>query len=74
MLEGRCRKCGNCVVGETLRFSRNQSCSTCGASLEIYQDGKKVSEGFSPFTAEKYSLNKHPNVPTAIDKIKDVSL
>ena len=73
MLEGRCRKCGNCVVGEALRFPRNQSCSICGAALEIYEDGKKVSEGYSPFTAENYSINQPPNVPIASDKTKDVA-
>jgi len=73
MLEGRCPKCGNCVVGEALRFSRNQSCSICGAAFEIFKDGKRVSAGYSPFTAEEYSINQPPNVPTASDKTKDVS-
>jgi hypothetical protein len=73
MLEGRCPKCGNCVVGEALRFPRNQSCSICGAAFEIFEDGKRVSEGYSPFIAKKYSVNEHPNVPTALDKVKDVS-
>ena len=73
MLEGRCPKCGICVVGEALRFPRNQSCSICGAALEIFKDGKKVSEGYSPFSAEKYNINLPPNVPTASDKMKDVA-
>ncbi len=73
MLEGRCPKCGNCVLGEALRFPRNQSCSICGAALELFENGKRVSEGYSPFTAEKYSINRPSNVPTASDKTKDVA-
>jgi len=36
----------------------------CGAALEIFEDDKKISEGYSPFTAEKYYINAPPNVPT----------
>ena len=61
MLEGRCPKCGRCYVGWALRFPRNQMCSNCGAALEIYQDGKRISEGYSPFTAEEYSVNLPSN-------------
>jgi len=57
MLEGKCPKCGASYFGWALRFPRNQSCSHCGAALKIYKDGELVSEGYSPFTAEKYSLN-----------------
>jgi len=74
MLEGRCPKCGCCYVGWALRFPRNQSCSTCGAALEIYKNGKKISEGYSPFTAEEYSAKPPPNVPTPSDITKDSSL
>ncbi len=73
MLEGRCPKCGNCVVGEALRFPRNQSCPTCGAAFEIFENGKRLSEGYSPFTAKKYSINRPPNVPTTSDKSKDIA-
>ena len=71
MLEGRCPKCGNCVIGWALHFPRNQSCSRCGAAFEIYKDGRKVSKGYSPFTAEKYTINKPSNIPTTNDQIKD---
>jgi len=73
MLEGRCPKCGCCYIGWALRFPRNQSCSMCGAALEIFEDGKRLSEGYSPFTAEKYSIDQPSNVPTPIDKAKDSS-
>ena len=71
MLEGRCPKCGCCYAGAVLRFPRNQSCAICGAALEIFKDGKKMSEGYSPFTAEKYHINQPTNVPTFNDKTKD---
>ena len=74
MLEGRCRKCGYCAVGWALRFPRNQSCAICGAALEIFQDGKKVSEGYSPFTAEEYSIGNSGDVPVSGDKTKDSTL
>ena len=62
MIEGKCLKCGVSYFGWALRFPRNQSCSHCGAALKIYENGKLVSEGYSPFTAEKYSLNLPSNV------------
>jgi len=68
MLEGRCPKCGCCYIGWALRIPRNQSCSICGAALVIYEDGKKVSEGYSPFTAEEYSIDQPPGVPTPSEK------
>ena len=40
-------------------------------ALEIIEDGKRISEGYSPFTAEKYSIDQSPNVPTPADKTKD---
>ena len=57
MIEGKCTKCGHCYVGWALKFPRNQMCSNCGAALQIYLDGKRISEGYSPFTAEKYTVN-----------------
>ena len=73
MLKGRCPKCGTKYFGWALRFSRNQSCSNCGAALEIFEDGKRISTGYSPFTAEKYSIDQPPNVPTPSEKTEDVS-
>ena len=57
MIEGRCPKCGHCYVGWALKIPRNQMCSNCGAALEIYQDGKRIPGGYSPFTAEKHTVN-----------------
>ena len=73
MLEGRCPKCGCCYTGWALRFPRNQSCSRCGAALEIFKDGKKIGEGYSPFTAEEYSTKVPPNVSTPSDVPEDGS-
>ncbi|MDP3879308.1 MAG: hypothetical protein Q8Q07_03245 [Dehalococcoidales bacterium] len=71
MMEGRCPKCGYRTVGWALRFPRNQTCSVCGAALEIFEDGKKVSEGYSPFTAEKYFLGRPHNVPSPGDDAEE---
>jgi len=68
MLEGRCPKCGRCYVGWALRFPRNQTCSNCGAALELYEDGKRISTGYSPFDAEKYSINLRADDTTSQDK------
>jgi len=32
-------------------------CSNCGAALEIYQDGRRVPGGYSPFTAEEHTIS-----------------
>ena len=69
MIVGTCIKCGCWYVGERLRFPQSQSCSLCGAALEIFENGIKISEGYSPFTAEKYYIDVPSNVPTP-DKIK----
>ena len=39
----------------------------CGAALEIFEDGKKISDGYSPFTTEKYYLDQPSNVPATSD-------
>lgn len=72
MIEGRCPKCGHCYVGWALRFPRNQTCSNCGAALEIFQDGKRISEGYSLFTAEEHSINLPSgahSTPTDVEKV-----
>jgi transcription initiation factor IIE alpha subunit len=69
MIEGKCPKCGASYFGWALQFPRNQSCSHCGAALKIYKNGELISEGYSPFTAEKYSLNLPSDV-----KEKDTSV
>ncbi len=57
MLEGRCPKCGYRCYGWLLRFPRNQSCPKCGTALEIYDEGRLISKGYSPFTAEKHIVD-----------------
>jgi len=63
MLEGKCPKCGTQYFGWALQWPRHQTCSKCGIGLEITQDGQRVFKGYSPFTAEKYSINLPSNVP-----------
>ena len=70
MLEGKCEKCGAHYYGWVLRFPRNQSCPKCGIALDIYEEGKYVSEGYSPFTAEKYVIDLPNNVPPPPDKVR----
>ncbi len=71
MLEGRCPRCGYSRVGWGLQFARHQTCPQCGSALEIFRDGKKVSEGYSPFTAEKYVINKPSDASTPSKKSKE---
>jgi len=46
-------------------------CANCGAAIEVFEDGKKISDGYSPFTAEEYKIAPPPNTPTPSDKTKD---
>lgn len=71
MIEGRCSKCGYCRLGEALRMPRNQSCMICGAALQLYLDGKKVADGYSPFTVEIYSPGQSPEVSFPNENPKD---
>ena len=57
MIEGKCPKCGQWYYGWGLIQPRNQSCAKCGVGLLITMDGKEVFEGYSPFTAEKHTIN-----------------
>lgn len=70
MLEGRCSKCGCCYVGWALRFPRNQTCSTCGTALVIFEDGQHISEGYSPFAADEYTLDLPTDAPPSQDKVR----
>ena len=71
MLRGKCPKCGWDFYGWALLFPRNQMCGNCGTAVEIFEGGKKVSEGYSPFTAEEYKIALPPNVPIPSDKTED---
>ena len=70
MLEGRCPKCSYRCYGWILRFPRNQSCPKCGGALEIYEEGKRVPGGYSPFTADKYVINLPTDAQSAKDKVR----
>ncbi len=71
MFTGKCPKCGWNFYGWKLNFPRNQMCANCGAAIEIFKDGKKVSDGYSPFTAEEYRIAPTQNTPIPSDKPKD---
>jgi len=58
MIEGRCPKCGKRYYGWALLKPRNQSCAECGTALLITEDGKTFFEGYSPFKAGKYNVDK----------------
>ncbi len=62
VLEGKCPKCGFHRMGWALRNPRHQTCHKCGVELEITEDGRRVLEGYSPFTAERYSINPPTDV------------
>ncbi len=73
MLAGKCPKCGYQCFGWALSFPRYQACPKCGVGLEISKGGRKVGTGYSPFTAEKYSIDQPPNIPTPSEKTEDDS-
>jgi len=62
MFEGICPKCGSRQVGWALHFERYQSCPRCGASLEIYENGKLIARGYSPFDAPKYVIKTKESI------------
>jgi len=70
MLEGKCKKCGARYYGWALQFPRNQSCPKCGVALDIYEDGQLISKGYSPFTAEKHSINVRSDYQASRDKVE----
>jgi ribosomal protein S27AE len=70
MLEGTCPKCGYHCAGWALRFPQNQMCPKCGTGLELSEGGRKVSTGYSPFTADKYFVDMPSSEPTPQDKEK----
>ena len=68
MLEGKCPKCGSRYFGWALRLPRHQTCPKCGVGLDIIEDGRAVSTGYSPFTAERYLVNPPADVPPVEEK------
>jgi ribosomal protein S27AE len=73
MLEGKCPKCGARYFGWALRWPRHQTCSRCGNALEITEDGEKAYTGYSPFTAEEYTVIPPPGA-TSTRKEKESRL
>ncbi len=63
--------CGTHRIGFALRNPRHQTCPKCGAGLEITNGGRRVSRGYSPFTAERYFISPPSNVPSHHNKEKD---
>jgi endogenous inhibitor of DNA gyrase (YacG/DUF329 family) len=55
--EGKCPKCGSHFCGWALKLPPHQMCPKCGMSLEITEDGRHYSTGYSPFTADEYKFN-----------------
>ena len=71
MLEGKCPKCGTHRVGWSLLNPRHQTCPKCGIGLEITEDGRRISSGYSPFTADRYLITPPTNALSSHDKEKD---
>ena len=71
MLSGICPKCGYQCVGWALQFPRNQACPKCGSGLDIMQNGRKVADGYSPFTAEEYNVEPTHDAAATEDRKKD---
>ncbi len=72
MLEGKCPKCGYHCTGWALHFPRHQTCSRCGIGFEITENGRRVATGYSPFTAERYSINLPHNVSPLHDEDREI--
>ena len=68
MIEGKCPKCGRQFYGWALLQPRNQSCDKCGASLLITKDGKTFFKGYSPFNADKMSIDSPDNIDVSEPK------
>ena len=68
MIEGKCPKCGRRFYGWALLQPRNQSCGKCGASLLITEDGKTFFKGYSPFNADKISIDSPDNIDVSEPK------
>jgi transcription initiation factor IIE alpha subunit len=58
LIEGYCLKCGTRRLGWALLNPQNQTCPKCGAGLQITQNGRTITSGYSPFQADKYVLKK----------------
>jgi ribosomal protein S27AE len=70
MIEGKCPNCGAFYFGWALLQPRNQSCPKCGVGLLITEDGGKMIQGYSPFTAEEYKIKLPPGATPDPKKIE----
>ena len=68
MLEGKCPKCGRQFYGWALLQPRNQSCPKCGVGLLITENGKTFFRGYSPFDADKISIDSPENIDVSETK------
>ena len=71
MIEAKCPKCGAYYCGWALLNPQHQMCSKCGTALDVYQNGLIIFKGYSPFTAEKYTISPPDNAPPSKQKKKD---
>ena len=68
MLEGKCPKCGRHFIGWALANPRHQTCDKCGVGLEIFEGGRRIDKGYSPFAAEKYLIDQSHDLSAPKDK------
>lgn len=68
MFEGICPKCGCRHSGWALQFERYQSCPRCGTSLNIFENGKLIARGYSPFEAPEYIIDTKKHTVPAEDQ------
>ncbi len=71
MPEATCPKCGTYYRGWALLNPRHQTCSRCGAALEITAPGHKAAKGYSPFTADELVIKPPADTSSSLDKEKD---
>jgi len=67
---GFCPKCGIKRTGHALRIPRYQTCPKCGSGL-IIEDGKYISTGFSPFTADEINTKSKDITPNLKGQVKE---
>ena len=71
MLEAKCVKCGVCYRGWALLNPRHQTCPKCGTKLTVTEGGRKAFEGYSPFDAERLSINPAAGASPHADEEKE---
>jgi hypothetical protein len=61
MIEGKCPRCGLKTFGWALLSPRYQTCHNCGVGLEITEDSHPLTQGFSPFIADRMDNKETAN-------------